>query len=155
MANLVWSSDEDAWISHIESEKLGELQIRVLTDGEQSPPTDSQLRCVSVVERLAKTGLPLLTDHARKYAATYLGDTESDEMDDDELGIEFYAAVIPQLRSTTDTYIIFVGSSDIDWEHGVAVICKNALQFAVAHSDFAYSGCEWDDTSQLEQLLDG
>ncbi len=45
-------------------------------------------------------------------------------MVDEDLAIAIQSAVVPRLRETESTYIIFVGSSDIDFEHGVANCAK-------------------------------
>jgi hypothetical protein len=155
MTEMTWSHDDDAWIGQVTGEKLGDIEIRVITDGESIPPTDVQMRSLAVVEQLAQTGLPRLKKLARKYAIEYLGPDEVADMDDEELEIEIHAATIPKLRNAVDTYIIFVGESDIDIEHGVAVVCKNGSQLAVTHSDIAYENYDWDDTAELDQRVGG
>jgi hypothetical protein len=107
------------------------------------------------VEEIAKSGLPRLNKLARKYAVEYLGPEEVADMEAEDFEIEIQAATIPRLRNANDTYIIFLGDSDIDIEHGVAVICKNGSKFAVTHSDVGYSTGDWDDTSELDQLVGG
>lgn len=153
MTPLTWSHDDDAWIGQVTSEELGDIEIRVATEGELDSPTDAQRKSVAMVEELATKGLPRLNDLARKYATEYL----VEDMEDEGFEIELYAAVIPKLRDAVDPYIVFVGHSEIDIEHGVAVVCKNGSKFVVTHSDVAYSAYayDWDDTAELDQLIGG
>ena len=153
MTKLEWSPADDAWIASLTTQHFEALEIRVLTDGESTPPTESQLRSVSLIEQIAQNGLPPTKKLARKYAMEYLGPDEVEDMEDEDLAIDIYAAVVPRLREANDAYVIFVGNSDIDLEHGVAVLCKDDVRFAVAHSDIAYVNHEWDDTAEFEQLL--
>lgn len=153
MAQLDWSSDEDAWAVDLVTEQFDELRVLVRTDGESDRPTEIQLAAVAVVEKIANEGLPPLTELARKYALQYLGPDEVDDMEDEDLMIDIHAVFIPGLRASADTYMIFVGNSDIDIEHGVAVVCKNGSLFAVTHSDIAYSSFSWDDTVELDSIL--
>lgn len=157
MTPLTWSRDDDAWVGQVTSEELGDIEIRVATEGESDSPTDAQLKSVAMVEELATKGLPRLNDLARKYATEYLGPDEVGDMEDEDFEIELYAAVIPKLRDAVDPYIVFVGHSEIDIEHGVAVVCKNGSKFVVTHSDVAYSAYayDWDDTAELDQLVGG
>ena len=132
-----------------------DLEIRVLTDGESTRPTAVQLKAVALIEQIAKKGLPSTKKLARKYAMEYLGPEEVEDMEDEDLAIEIHAAVVPRLRDADSTYIIFVGNSDIDMEHGVAILCKDGIKITVTHSDVAYANHDWDDTAEFEQLLGG
>ena len=155
MANLQWSRSDEAWIAKHDSEHFEDFEIRVLTDDESVKPSACQLKSVEDAEYFASSGLPPTKKLAREYAAEYLGSDEVDEMDDEELEIEVQTAIIPRLRESVNTYVVFVGNSDIDIEHGVAIICKNRRVCAVAHSDLAYTPYEWDDTTELDQLCGG
>lgn len=155
MTQLTWSHEDDAWIGSVSGDELGDLEIRVLTDDESVSPTDAQLRSLEIVEQLAKSGLPRLKKLARKYAMEYLGSDEVEDMESEDFDIEVQTATIPKLRNSDDKYIIFLGDSDIDIEHGVAVVCKNGTKFAVTHSDIAYSPHDWDDTAELDRLVGG
>ncbi|GAA4469173.1 hypothetical protein [Novipirellula rosea] len=153
MAKLQWCPDEEAWTALVDSEHFAELELRVLSDEEPEPPTASQLKSVAVVEQYARTGLPSTEKLARKYALEYLGSDEVDDMKDEDFAIDIHAAIVPRLRDSSDTYVIFVGASDIDPEHGVSILCKNGKICVVTHSDFAYANYDWDDTSELDQLI--
>ncbi len=155
MPTLKWSPADEAWTASLESDHFEDLEIRALTDGESTPPTEAQLRSVAIVERFAQIGLPSTKKLARHYALEYLGPEEVEDMEDEDLSVDVYAAIIPRLRETDDSYIIFVGNSDIDVEHGVAVLCKNGSAFAVTHSDIAYANHDWDDTAEIDQLFGG
>ena len=155
MTKLKWSSGDEAWTSTLTQGHFEELEIRVLTDDESTQPTEAQIKAVALIEEIAKKGLPSMKKLARKYALEYLGPDEVEDMEDEDLDIEIQAAVVPRLRDTDSTYVIFVGDSDIDFEHGVAIVCKDGVKFAVTHSDVAYANHDWDDTSEFEQTLGG
>lgn len=155
MTKLQWSPDDEAWTANLTRGNFAELEIRVLTDDESTQPTEAQLRAVALIEELAENGLPSLNASARNYARKHLPPDLVEDMVDEDLAIEIQSAVVPRLRDTGSTYIIFVGNSDIDFEHGVAILCKDGVKFAVTHSDLAYADHEWDDTSEFEQLLGG
>jgi hypothetical protein len=154
MTKLEWSAADDAWTASVTTEYFEALEIRVLTDGESNPPTEAQQKCVALIEQIAQQGLPSTEKLARRYATEYLGPEEAEELEDEELAIEIHTAVVPRLRESDAAYIIFLGSSDIDFEHGVAVLCKDGTKLAVTHSDIAYADHDWDDTAEFEQQLD-
>lgn len=153
MTKLNWSSADEAWVGTLTQGHFQDLEICVLTDDESTQPTEVQTKAVALIEELAKKGLPSMKKLARNYAIRYLGPDEVDELEDEDLAIEIQVAVVPRLRDSESIYIIFAGSSDIDIEHGVAIVCKNGVKFVVTHSDVAYADSDWDDTSELEQTL--
>lgn len=155
MTKLEWSSADEAWTSSLTSPHFEALEIRVLTDAESTPPTEAQLKSVALIEQIAQKGLPSTKKLARRYAKEYLGPEEIEDMEDEGLEIDIHAAVVPRLRDAANAYIIFVGNSDIDFEHGVAVLCEDGVKLAVTHSDVAYANHDWDDTAEFEQLLGG
>jgi hypothetical protein len=141
MTKLEWCSDDEAWTANLTQGIFSELDIRVLTDDESTPPTESPLRAVALIEELAENGLPSINTFARKYAMKYLDPHVVEDMVEEDLAIDIQSAVVPRLRDTESTYIIFVGNSDIDFEHGVAILCEDGVKFAVTHSDLAYANC--------------
>ncbi|QEG40467.1 hypothetical protein [Roseimaritima ulvae] len=155
MTKLDWSSADEAWTASLSTAHFDDLEIRVVTDGESAPPTDAQLKAVALIEQIAQKGLPPTKELARKYAMEYLGPDEVEDMEDEDLAIEIHAAIVPRLRDTESTYIMFVGNSDIDMEHGVAILCKDGIKLAVTHSDVAYANHDWDETAEFEQLIGG
>jgi hypothetical protein len=155
MTKLRWSSRDEAWTAKLTGRNFAELEIRVLTDDKSTQPTGVQLRAVALIEELAEKGLPSLYELARRYAMQHLGPDMVIDMEDDDLTINIQVAVVPRLRDSESAYIMFLGDSDIDIEHGVAVLCKDGVKFAVTHSDVAYGDHDWDETAEFDQTLRG
>lgn len=153
MTKLEWAPDQDAWTVDWDTDQFDEIEVLVVTDGESSPPTPAQMKSVALAKQIARDGLPSIDDYARQYAMGHLGSDEVDDMEDEDFEIEIHSVVIPRLRESKHAYAIFVGHSDIDLEHGVAVLCKDGTDFAVAHSDMAYTHHDWDDTEELDAYL--
>ena len=157
MTNLEWSSNDEAWVGSLSGPHFNDLEIRVISheDGQPMPVSDAQLKAVALIEQIAQTGLPSSDDSARKYATKHLSPNQLADFEDEDFAIDIRAAVVPRLRDTNSSYVIFVGDSDIDIEHGVAILCKDGSKIAVTHSDVAYSDYDWDDTTEFDQILGG
>jgi len=153
MATLNWNRDVEGWTATLSNDVFDDLEIQVTTDGEASPPTARQQKAVAVIESITQANLETVAALVREYAEENLDADELDEMEDEDFVIELHSATVPRLRDSTDSFILFAGNCDVDMEHGVGVICKNATQFAIIHSDRVYDNYDWDSVSELNALL--
>ena len=153
MGTLNWDSSVEAWATTLSNGVFDDLEIRVTTDGDASPPTEKQQQAVAEIEQITSATLDTIAALVHKYAADNLDPDEFDEMEDEDFIIEIHSAAIPRLRNSPDTFILFAGNCDVDMEHGLGVICKNVSQFAVVHSDCVYENYDWDSIDELNALL--
>ena len=89
----------------------------------------------------------------RRYAREYLGPEEYEELEPEDLQVEFHTVLIPPLKSSEAIYFFVQGHSDIDMEHDVACLCRNGNTFRVCHTDDMYQPYEGDATERFETLL--
>lgn len=151
MVALSWDSDLDAWSTKLSNDTFDDLEIRVVTDGEDSPPTERQLQAVAQIAALTKADLAALDTLARVYAEANLDADELEEME--QAALEFHSAVVPRLRDSADTYVLFAAESEIDIEHGAGCICKNGKHFAMIDADCIYEDYDWDANDEFDELL--
>lgn len=153
MADLKWDAGVDAWSTTLSNDVFDELEVLVRTDGENDPPTPRQLQAVDVIERMTIADRDKIGAVARQWGEDNMVEDDLAEMEDEDFDYELHSVVVPRLRDCEDVYLLFTGGSEMEPEHGLGCICKNARQYAICHPDYAYENFDWDSVDELESLL--
>lgn len=148
-----WDASGGCWTSTVKCPAWGELDILIQTAGESQPPSEQQLAALKVIAGLPKTVRKPMRKSMRRYAKAYLGPEEFEELEPEDLQVEYHTALIPPQTGSDATWFFLQGSSDLDVEHDVACLCRNGNTFLVCHTDDMYSPDQDDATKRLETLL--
>lgn len=148
-----WDETQDAWVTRLDTEVFGNIEVMIKTDGEETPPTERQMSTLELISSLPATLLDTIPSDARQYAKGYMMEDEFDEMEEADFQIRFSACMIPRLRDTAEHYFFLIGESEIDEEHGIACLFKNHESCRVCHTDAAYENYGWEDSVELELVL--
>ena len=153
MSDLQWDADEQCWLLRLSNNVFDDLEIRVTTDGESDFPTPKQIATVETILKLTEADCGTIAAIVRKWAEENWDAEQLEDMEDEEFEYEITSAVVPRLRDAESEYFIFIGSSELEPEHGLGCICKDGSQFAICHPDHGFENYEWDSVSELNALL--
>ena len=153
MPDFQWDADDECWKLRLSNRVFDDLEIRVTTDGESNVPTPKQIATVETILKLTEADRDTIAAIVRKWAEDNWDAEQLEDMEDEEFEYEITSAVVPRLRDAESEYFIFIGSSELDPEHGLGCICRDGSQFAICHSDQGCENYEWDSVDELDALL--
>lgn len=155
MQQATWDRSREAWTTTVECPAYGTLEVLIKTDGEASSPSEKQLAALAIIGELSQSVRKTIQKDTKRYAKEYLGEDELEDFESDDFDADFDFALIPNLRDAEHTYFFLAGESDIDIEHGIALLCKDGDAFRVCHTDCMYENYPCDDCESLDQVLHG
>lgn len=155
MQEPAWDAAHGAWRTRVKSPAVGRVDVLIYTDGPNDLPTPQQLAAVETITGLDKEIRRTLRTEARRYARTVLDPEEYEECEPEDFRVEFSTAVVPRLRAAESAYFFLQGSWDIDFEHGVAFLSRNGVDFRGCDTGAVYEQYTWDAVDDLEKLLGG
>ena len=153
MVALKWDPEVDAWAATISNDTFEQLVLRVVTDGEESPPTAVQDKAIAQVESMTAADMSQIVTAARAYAEENLDPDELEEMEEEDFELHLHTAIVPRLKDSKATYVLFAAESEIDIEHGIGCIARNGGEFTIIDADSLYEEYDWDSVDAFEELF--
>jgi hypothetical protein len=152
MSQPKWDEGGGCWTTTVKCPAFGSLDVLIQTLGENDPPSEQQLAALTLLSGLTKVIRKPIRKSVRRYAKELLGPEEYEELEPEDLQVDFHTALIPP-QGTSAAYFFVQGSSDLDMEHDLACLCRNGNTFRVCHTDDMYAPDQGDATTRLEALL--
>lgn len=153
MSQPQWDESGGYWTTQVTSPAFGTLDVLIQTLGENDPPGEHQLAVLKLIQELTKVVRKPIRKSVRRYAKDLLGPEEYEELEPEDLQVDFHTALIPAVKSSEGKYFFVQGNSDLDMEHDLACLCRDGNTFLVCHADDMYQTYEGDPSAQLERLL--
>jgi hypothetical protein len=153
MTQPQWDPTQDSWTTTVTCPAFGTLEVLIKTLGPSDPPSDRQLAALAVIEGLPKTVRKPIRKSLRRYAKENLDAEEFDDLEPEDFQLEVSACLIPRLKTAEAVYFFLYGDSEIDFEHGLACLCKGGTVFGVCDTDAMYETYPCDATHRFETML--
>ena len=75
-----WDETQDVWMTRVDTNVFGRIEVMIKTDGEQTPPTQRQISTLELVAGLPAAFLDTIPSDARKYAEGFMMKDDFDEL---------------------------------------------------------------------------
>lgn len=147
-----WDREHHAWIATVTT-LAGPIAVEIDTDDEDDPPTAMQLKALDSITNFSAKQFQQISDLVVKWAHDTMDKDDLADMEEEDFEYRLHSATIPKLRATTELYVVFVGNSEIEPEHGIGCISHNGRRFAVVHPDTARDIRDWDDLKTLNSFI--
>lgn len=153
MSQPQWDAAGGCWTTTVKSLAFGSLGVLIQTPGENDHPSEPQLAALMLLSGLTKAVRKPIRKSVRRYAKEFLSPEEYEDLEPEDLQVDFHTALIPPQGASAAVYFFVQGSSDLDMEHDVACLCRDGNTFRVCHTDDMYAPDQGDATTRLEALL--
>lgn len=153
MSQPQWDESCGYWTTTLKCQAFGTLDVLIQTLGENDPPSEQQLATLTLIQELTKVVRKPIRKSVRRYAKDLLSPEEYEELEPEDLQVDFHTALIPAVKSSERKFFFVQGNSDLDMEHDLACLCRDGNTFLVCHTDNMYQTYEGDLSAHLELLL--